>query len=312
MKKLPYQALVFIAWLGAMTWLVWFKVLPAFIGGDAPGYADEIANAETAVDVCWKVHWNDEFVGYAISRPLQLNDDETELRGVVALRDLPVKEMSQKLLGPLAAVVPFGNDMKINLTIANRMRFREQSEVQNFDTSVSMAGMPRLIRIHGERIENNQIEIAAKLSASGGEATELVRETIQIPRGESLDNGLAPRTRMLDLKIGQSWTIPVYRPFPPNSPVEIMQARVERYELIHSRGEAINAKRVAYRNQAGTGIGAAREPVAIIWVDDNGVVVQQEITISGLVFKFTLARDDEQAEQAAQLEDATFGGFFAD
>lgn len=312
MKKLPYQAFVIVAWLAAMTWLVWFKVLPAFVGGDAPGYEDELVESGIDADSCWKIHWNDEPVGYAVSRPINLPGDKTELRSVVDLRDLPVREMSQQLLGPLAGVMPFGEDARIDLTIANRMQFQNQSDVQSFDTSVSMTAMPRLIRIHGERVEKNQIELTAKLAATPGEATELVREKIQIPPGEALGNGLAPRSRMRDLTIGQSWTIPVYRPFPPNSPVEIMQARVERYELIHSRGEAINAMRVAYRNQAGTGIGAAREPVAILWVNDDGDVVQQVISISGLAFKFSLASDDEKERQTRQLDDELFSRQFAE
>lgn len=310
MKKIVYQSAIAIAWLAMMTWLIWFKVLPAFVGGEAPGYEDELVEIEKVEATCWRIHWNDKPIGYAVSKPFAIKNDTSELRGVISLQKLPVDEIGRAFLGVFISMFNLPDNFEMDMTIANRMQFDSQRDVQHFETRVATSLLPQPLQIRGDRIENNNINLTAGLVGPNGEASNLVEKEIQLPRGETMGNGLAPRSKMKNLKIGQSWTMPVYRPFPPDSPVEVMQARVERYELIHSGGKGVNAMRIVFRNQAGTGISASREPVAIVWVDDDGTVIQQEVKISGVTFLFTLERGDAKEEQAKLLETETFDKFF--
>ena len=55
--------------------------------------------------------------------------------------------------------------------------------------------------------------------------------------------------------------------FLPNSPVEIVAVKAERHEVIIYDGADVETLLLVYRMDAGSGIRAAREPVAREWVD---------------------------------------------
>ena len=63
---------------------------------------------------------------------------------------------------------------------------------------------------------------------------------------------------------------------------------------------------VAYRGEAGSGIGATREPIGRAWVRGDGLILWQEVAISNLLLTMERLPDDEVAPYAEWLEDERF------
>ena len=94
------------------------------------------------------------------------------------------------------------------------------------------------------------------------------------------------------LRLGQSWTVPLYSPFlPATSPLEILQAVVEGEDKITWNGESINSRMIVYRNDAGSS-SAANEPRGRVWVRDDEPVLQQEVVIFRSQLRFVRLPDD--------------------
>ena len=79
--------------------------------------------------------------------------------------------------------------------------------------------------------------------------------------------------------------MPVYRPFPPNSPLQIVQAKVERNEVYVWNNQSLRAFQVVYRDDAGSGITLAREPIGKMWVREDGEVLQQDARLANMHFR---------------------------
>jgi hypothetical protein len=119
-------------------------------------------------------------------------------------------------------------------------------------------------------------------------------------------DSLSPRSELRNLHVGQQWTIPTYRPFPPNSPVQILLAKVEKSEFIEWNGELVEALVVSYQDEAGSGIGTARKPIGRTWVQPDGTVLKQEVMFSSLRFTFLRLSSTEALDAVAWLEDENF------
>jgi hypothetical protein len=113
-----------------------------------------------------------------------------------------------------------------------------------------------------------------------------LRQELELPPDALVSDAFTPRSELKKLHVGQSWTIPVYRPFPPNSPLEIVAVHVEGHEGIIWEGKDVETLRVVYRTDAGSGIRASRDPVGREWVRRDGTVLRQEIGMSGLQLRF--------------------------
>jgi hypothetical protein len=128
-----------------------------------------------------------------------------------------------------------------------------------------------------------------------GELQPRFRDEIDIASEAMLSGALSPQDRLTQLHVGQTWTMPVYRPFPPNSPVQMVQATVERNEIFVWNNHSLRAFQVVYRDDAGSGITIAREPIGKMWVREDGVVLQQEARIANMHFRFVRLPDEEDS-----------------
>src|SRR6185436_1668063 len=106
-----------------------------------------------------------------------------------------------------------------------------------------------------------------------------------------------------NLHLGQAWTIPVFSPFRPNSPLEILQATVEAEEFIRWNGEVVPVWTVVYRRDAGSGIASAGKPRAKIWVRRDGLVLQQEVSLLNAELRFVRMSTSDAAKYLEQLND---------
>ena len=100
-----------------------------------------------------------------------------------------------------------------------------------------------------------------------------------LPPNSLMSDELSPHVRMPGLRTGQSWTVPLYSPFrSPSSPIEILQAVVEREDNLTWGGRTQSCHVIVYRGDSGSGQ-AGNEIRGRVWVDRQGIVLRQEIAI---------------------------------
>jgi hypothetical protein len=233
------------------------------------------------------------------------------MRSVVQFEQLDVKRVLEQLLGAFARLVPDlgGDDFQLELTIASRLRFDQQSHLQTVATSIAVADMPHVLNLRGEATGDgalNVVVFSGERVPSRAADDALFRQRVDLPRDAVVSDAFAPNSELRNLQVGQTWTIPVYRPFPPNSPVQIVEAKAERLELIYWNRDQVEVMVVAYRGDAGSGIAAARRPTGRVWVRPDGLVLRQEVAVSNLRLVFERLPDDEGAAYAQSLEDEQF------
>jgi hypothetical protein len=292
------NGLIVVFWMIAMTWLLAAKVIPPMLGGDPPDYqsALEPSPRETLPDA-WKLKWKQRTVGFAASRSEVRPNGELDRLTYVEFEDLPLEAVLSELLGPLGAVVkPLLQDsrgMNLDMVVATRMTFDADRQLSRFDTTIDLSEFRNFLRLDGTVQEDSKLDIAVRFSSGGVGSEQTFNHTVQLPPEALVEGSLSPRPELKDLYIGQKWTIPVFRSFPPNSPVQILQAEVEKHELIQWGPGEVETKLVVYRTEAGSGVHATREPVSREWVRDDGLVVRQQVRFSGL--ELTFEREDEDS-----------------
>ncbi|HTN74288.1 MAG TPA: hypothetical protein VL096_03545 [Pirellulaceae bacterium] len=309
-------------WLVAMSWLLSQKVIPPLMPGDPPDYQAALAvrpDGSPPEIVCWNVDWNGRFIGIAASRPVP-NADGTELRSVIRFTKLPVREMLGQLLGKMALLLnqSLGDEnFAPNLVVSTRMQFDSQRKLQGFQTVIDLPELPRMIDLDAQVSPTGKLKMKAS-AANGFEAPGApqprvtFRQELDLPPDALVGDSLAPRAELRNLKVGQQWTIPTYRPFPPNSPVQILLAKVERREFITWNDEPTDTLVVAYHDEAGSGLGSARGPIGRAWVEPNGTILRQEVMLSSMKFTFERVPPGFSNDAAKWLDDEAFAPHFAE
>ncbi|MFV1964218.1 MAG: hypothetical protein ACC628_02255 [Pirellulaceae bacterium] len=289
-----YYLLVFLFWLAAMTWLIVEKVMPPMLGGNPPDYRSALAEPEEEPD-CWKITWNGQSIGLVVTQIVDRAPRGREMRSVVRFEDLPLESMMSELLGafasfagPLLGTTP---DYKIQAVLATRLAFDENRRLTEFSTVLDLAETPGFLTVSGRVTDGRRLAVVARFAGDGagsgtnGAKREL-RHELDLPPNALVGDSFTPRGELKGLQVGQSWTIPVYRAFPPNSPVQIVEAKVERHDIILWEGNDVETMLVVYRTDAGSGLRAASHATAREWVRPDGTVLRQELAFSGLTLRF--------------------------
>jgi hypothetical protein len=108
---------------------------------------------------------------------------------------------------------------------------------------------------------------------------------------------------MPHLRVGQTWTVPLYNPFrTPHSPMEILQATVERDEHITWDSRRTRVRLIVYRGD--TGAGRGNDDVrGRMWVRDDGVVLRQEVVVFRSPVQFERVPDRQSRAIRESLPD---------
>lgn len=291
-----FNGLVVVFWMIAMTWLLAEKVIPPMLGGDPPDYQSVLEPvAKEALPDAWKLRWKERTVGFAASRVELRSNGELDRLSYVEFEDLPLEAILSEMLGPVAAIVKpliqSSGGMDIDMIVATRMTFAADRRLSRFETNVDLADFRDFLRLEGTVQEDGKLSIVAQLSSGNFGSGQTFKHTVQLPREALVEGSLSPRPELKGLYVGQTWTIPVFRSFPPNSPIQILQAEVEKHDIILWGSEEVETKLVVYRTEAGSGVQATREPISREWVRDDGAVLRQQVRFSGL--ELTFEREDE-------------------
>lgn len=287
------HTIVVCFWLATMSWLAVAKILPGLRRGERPDYYSSLAaDAPRRPPDCWRILWHDRTIGFAASGIDHRPDGQVVVRSVVQFDRLPLQSMANELFGVLAvAMKPFlqgAGDLETELLIATQMQFSEGRRFSGFTTRLDAANQPDFLVLSGEANPGGTLTIEARMfsGASGGGGTQVLKREIELPPGALVNDALAPRPELKHLFVGQSWTVPVYRPFPPGSPPQIIQATVKRLDPILWNGHEVETMLVVYQNAEGSNINIASDPIGREWVRSDGKVIRQEVMFSGLKFQF--------------------------
>lgn len=311
-----FTGIVIVFWAVTMIWLFSEKVIPPLLDGDPPDYASVLtASHDDELPEVWRLRWTEggqdqvTTIGYAVARSVAHPNGRIDRLSYVEFEDLPLDTILSELLGPLSAVMkPIMQDtrgLELDMTVATRMRFDKEKRLTSFDTTIDVGDIEDFLKLRGGVGADGRMLLSAQMS-NGGTEGKLFQHMVQLPAEALVEGSLSPRPALHDLHVGQTWTIPVFRPFPPNSPVQILRAEVEKHQELIWANEVVETFAVVYRTEAGSGVHATRKPLSREWVRvDNGKVIRQEVSFSGLTMAFERLTDYEAKLREIRLDELT-------
>jgi hypothetical protein len=194
-------------------------------------------------------------------------------------------------LGPVVRQAVIGRgDLRLDLTVITTMEFDAGGQLRSFQSRIQSDPSTEFMRVEGTVVERRMRLLvfgpAEDLPDADNVPREPYRYEIDLPPKALVSDSLSPQPRLSNLRMGQRWTTPVYRPFPPGRPAEIIEAYVEHETSIIYADEETPVLRVVFRREAGSGISAAQEPIGRMWVRADGEVLRQEIRVANLHLTF--------------------------
>jgi hypothetical protein len=282
-----FNVVVVLFWCATMSWLVAAKIVPPLRVGEPPNYTSIVVENADQPPVCWRIQLQDRTIGWAASKIERRKDGITDLFSRVYLGELPWDEFAPGWLASVLKPVlsdlgPLDIDKKSHLVIDPLRRPVE------FESKVRVANLPDAIRVHGQ-IEGSTLRLAVQ----SGEFSHTVERSL--PSNALVTDELSPHAMMPGLRVGQTWTVPLYSPFRPfNDPMEMLEAVVEREDKITWRGQPVACRVIIYRSDPGSGL-AGKQTRGRVWVRTDGLVLRQEVGILNSHLQF-IRLDDEQAK----------------
>lgn len=280
-------------WLLTMSWLVRAKILPSLVVGEPPTYRKILAQeAPAETPTAWSIWINDSPLGWAKAENHVLDNGVTEMRSHVRLTRLPLAEIMPGWMNSLLKVISGAGDWQ---TLQLAVDAQSSLEIDPLGRPIGVYSrallgdedaLPETSRIDGQLVpgvvqitlqgvfEGSQLKLKVRTG-------QVVYNTVAyLPPSALMGDALAPQSRLPDLKVGQTWTMPVYSPLrPPTAPVELLQATVERREPILWHDEIVAAYVVVFRNDPGAEFSSGQTARAKAWVRADGTVLKQEINL---------------------------------
>ncbi|HEY4311563.1 MAG TPA: hypothetical protein VGN12_19105 [Pirellulales bacterium] len=305
-----YSIAILAFWLASMGWLVKEKLLPPLLVGDPPSYRTILAAEQDSRPTAWEILLNGRSLGGAVTSVEHLPDGINQMRCRVSLQQLPLTELTPAWLTAFVkildsrsaegeAIIAVESEAIIDFDPLNRpIHFTSITKIGPPDRDAPhrslMAGVEFNIVMRG-KVEGDVMHIVMR-------AGELEYHTdLDMPHDALMGDVLSPQTRLPGLRVGQTWTVPIYSPFrPPTSPVEILHAAVERKDPLFWHDRIVPALLVVYRGDPGLGLTSNQAPRAQMWVAYDGEVVKQEITLLSSSH-MTFVRCDPDAPIPAHL-----------
>lgn len=297
MASRGFQIVVVVFWLASMTWLATTKLLPLLISGDRPDYhADLPAKVDEPERVGWELQLNHRQIGWAVNESRRFEDGSGALRSVVHFDQLPVTKILERSFPLVKSLLPAGDQLDITtgweLTIRSRVELEPNRRMNRMETTVDLGPISNVIRLDG-RVDANTLHVQVATNAGqedGGNGREIkiLERDFEFPGDDVVADSLAPQPRLDRLRVGQAWTIRTYQLLAAQPTMQVIEAKVESDDFITWDEQPTHVRIVAYRAEGGTGLSATREPIARLWVAEDGKVLRQEMSLGDL--RFVLVR----------------------
>jgi hypothetical protein len=287
-----YSLAVVFLWLLAMSWLVIGKLVPDWTIGEPPDYGRVIEAQKREGVVGWRMACNDEPLGWALSQTVALPNDLAEIESHVHFADLRTLSRKSLLGGALRQLIP--GDEAVSVDARTLVRIDSLDKLLDFDTSL-WQGNERLIRLRG-RVDGGKLH----LTFSAGSYFKPVEHSISLPPGALMSDAFSPQSQLPELRVGQTWTVPVANPLLPTQPMEILHAEVIASEPYVWGDETVQVWLVEYRSEPGYAAATDRAPRGRLWVARDGTVLKQEASLLDATLSFTRmsAAETKQMEES--------------
>jgi hypothetical protein len=284
-----FNVIVVLFWLATMSWLVVAKIVPPLRVGEPPSYSTIVADSADEPPACWTIRMQGRTVGWAANKLVRRPEGISEIYSRVYLAQLPLDELAPGwLTSVLKPVFPSLELMDVDKQ--SWFIIDPLGRLSEFESRVRLADIPDAIRVQGT-VEDARLKLLVK---SGDLGATLYQP---LTPNSTMNDELSPQARLPNLRVGQTWTVPLYSPFrAPHSPLEILQAAVEREDPVIWNGETVPTRVVVYRSDSGSGR-SSDEIRGRTWVRDDGMVLRQEVS----VFKSAVQFERLPDQQARQL-----------
>lgn len=280
MQSRWFNIAVVTLWLTTMGWLVCTKILPALLVGEPPSRRTILEAQRGTPPVGWDLAWNGKRLGWALNLTDPQPGDLTEIRSRVHFDYLPLRDL---VPAPLMRMFGPTEDLEAELStnINSQLVYDSFGRLSRFASIVRFSGLTDAISVRGSIDGPKMI-----LSMHSGSFT-LDRELPITPK-TTLSDALAPQTHLPGLRQGQTWTVQLYSPLhPPTEPLEVLQVAVEGLEPIFWEGRPVDTWLVVYRSDPGSGGRNAGNVRGRMWVDRQGMILQQQVTVMQSTLTFT-------------------------
>lgn len=295
-----FSTAVVLLWLSTMGWLVKEKVLPPLLLGDPPSHQSILEARRGQPPVGWRLQWNRRDVGWATSSTTQLADGGTRIDNHVHFDDLPVNEMAPGWLQAIFRVVKpaaqsaargdRGTSANIQTDALSSLVIDASNRLREIESSVSFHPSGQTISMRG-------VATGSKLNITVHTFDVDLKAQIPLDADTLLHDAISPTTCLPNLYEGQTWTVSVLTPLKyPNSPHEILLAKVEGLRRIHHEGRITDVWLVTYHNNPGKKLSTETKPRTQLWVRPDGVVIKQEMSILNSTMTFLRLADKEALE----------------
>jgi hypothetical protein len=275
-----YSSAIVMLWLSTMSWLVWQKVLPPMLVGEPPKQQEVLAARSHELPVGWDISFNGRNLGWAMSTVQRRLDGGLVLRGLAHFNELPVNEITPGWIQTLFKLAEH-SAARIRLDARSSVVLDCEGRPTGFRSVVELPPLGDTIELDGQ-IEGTRMNLVAR----SGEFSFTTQT--HLPVGALVGDTLAPQTQLPGLHLGQTWTVPVLSPLrPPNSPVEILRATVERMVVYSWEGVTYDTWLVVYRAESGLSLLGGARPQGRAWVRQDGMVLRQEVNLMDCTLTFT-------------------------
>lgn len=301
-----FNVLVVVFWLVAMSWLVVEKVLPPLLIGEPPTYRTILQSQDQqgpASPVAWRIEWNESQVGTAATAYHRTPDEITEIRSHVSLDMLPLTQAGPAQLGIFSRLLDQGLD-ELRIDVDSTVEIDPLGRLLGMESMVRLGDLPDAIHLQGTA-EESRLRLTLRAGAF------VYTTYLNLSSGGMVGDALTPDSYLPNLRLGQSWTVPVYSPFRPAlQPMEVLEAHVDREEMIVWNGQLVRTRVVVYRSDEGAGLNASRQPRGAVWVARDGTVLEQRTDLLGTSLRFVrlphaAASADALHERADALHEST-------
>lgn len=278
---------VIVLWLGSMSWLMVDKVLPSYTDGEPP----PSAGFEPNVPVAWSVQWSGRNVGYAASVRTGGPSGTTNLENRLVLNDVPLMDLVPALMRQVV-----GDIGRMKLDASTTLEFDSLDNFSAFRSSVSINDISGLLRLTG-RVNGPYLDLTVKFN------DVTYSPQVPVPNQGALSESLFPDAKLPYMYVGRKWHEEIYSPFrTPSDPVDTVEVEVTGVENLERDGGMERVMRVEFRGSEESGVPEDARLQAVAWVRaEDGLVLRQDVYISGSSLRFDRLSDERAAEVGREL-----------
>lgn len=287
-------------WMTSMGWLVSTKLWPLLWAGAPPSnltvYTQQhAAKEETLPPVGWTMTWGSKPLGWAVSSSSVNSEGFTTIQSHAHFDKIPFEEL---LPLPLQPLIKFGSGRPLTMEAESRLVMDAEGHLNRISFIITTPEFQKPIRVEGY-VKNDKFIVT--LFPGTGERFP----RWELPADAVIGNDLTPLVRLPDLYLDQTWNVRVYNHFGigMNSRLELVQAKVERSDILRWEESDRPVWLVVMRRDAGSLLGHVRPIRGKMWVDHNGTVLQQESYLNNSKLMFTRVKDSRAKEFQQQSDE---------